>query len=501
MRATSYRDRSRAGLNDRWRGAPVALAAVAAVGIGALTAVHPGAAAVVAAVLVMVGVLLYAPSAGGPADLADKRFRWVALAWTYVMIRPIGHFTTGRTSLSAVGGSASPENVLDLAIHAAIAAAAIWSLRTNRFSLRSSGLLLALPAVALVSAAWSLTSTTTLGFSFELIAAYLLATVTAGILAADPVLGRSVVSCTLRAMVLLVTALCVIGLIFPHRGGLAAGVLPGDMRFTWPGVHPLVATAEIGLAFLITVFATRAELGFRRWLRVALLILFGVCLYLGQSRTPFAGLIAGGLFALWLFTRGRGWSRLAGIGAVAMIVLLVVSQFGGPVAQYLYRGESQQQVFGLNGRLGLWTFVLSQLHTPAQVIFGYGLSADRVLLASSITWAGDAHGAWLELLISLGLVGVTVGAIVVVAVLFRLVRRDPEQPPASRVLPVLFVYSLAMSAAATGFAVPGPEPGLGFGLLAFCYAATATRSHARLRAPAPATVPQFELRRTMYSEA
>ncbi len=485
------------------------MAAVAAAsGIGALTAVHAAAAAACAAVLMLIGVLLCTRSFDRPVRLDDKRFRWVVLAWTYVMIRPIGHFTLGRTSLSAVGGAPSPENVVDLATHAAIAAVAVWSLRANRFTLRSSWLMLVLPVVALISAAWSLAATTTLGFSFELVTVYLLAAVTVGIHVADRALGRSVLQRSLRAAVFLVAGLCVIGLVFPHRGGIAAGVLPGDMRFTWPGVHPLVATAQIGFALLVTVFATRTELELRPSARAVLIGMFAVCLYLGQSRTPFAGLIAGGLFGIWFLTRGRGLARFAGLGALAVVVLLVVSQFGGPIAQYLYRGESQQQVFGLNGRLGLWSFALGQLHTPAQWLFGYGLSADRVLLASSVTWAGDAHGAWLELLISLGLVGVTVGVVLVVTVANRLISLNREHLLASRVLPIVFVYALTMSAAATGFAIPGPEPGFGFALLAFCYAASAVRdpisaqAHARSGPPIPTGRPGAPLpERAAYSEA
>jgi hypothetical protein len=129
----------------------------------------------------------------------------------------------------------------------------------------------------------------------------------------------------------------------------------------------------------------------------------------------------------------------------------------------------------------VWTFALHQLHTPAQWLFGYGLSATRVLLASNIAWAGDAHGAWIELLLSLGLVGVTVGLTVVTIVAARLLRAAPQAPLASRVLPILFAYVLAMSPMATGFAAPGPEPALGFAVLALCYAMTATWR----RAPSP----------------
>jgi O-antigen ligase len=220
-------------------------------------------------------------------------------------------------------------------------------------------------------------------------------------------------------------------------------------------------------------------------MRLVLMVLFAVCLYHGNSRTTFAGLIAAGLFGYWFMTRGSGWTRrLAGAAAIGAVVVLVLGSFGGVITQFLYRGESQQQVFGLNGRLGLWTIALQQLHTPAQWLFGYGLSASRVLLASNVTWAGDAHGAWIELLVSLGVVGVALGVTLVAVLAVRLFRRAPTGRSPNRVLPILFVYVLAMSPAATGFAAPGPEPGLGFALLALCYAATAVPSRAHAHAPA-----------------
>lgn len=452
----------------------VALAVV----VGLLTAVQSKVAAAVVAVIALSAVLLPPDRPSRPPDLRGKRFRWLAFAWAYVLIRPIGHFTAGRTQLTAVAGVPSWENVVDLGTHAAIGALALWSLRSNHFRLRPPWLILVLPALALASAAWSLAPRVTLGFSFELVVICLLAMLTVAINRVDPDLARSIMGRTLRIVVALVAILCLVGLLFPP----SSATTPGDARFHWPGEHPLVAAAENGFALLVIVFAGRDETGFSRPSRIALAVLFGACLYFGQGRTALAGLAAAALFGFWFLSKGGGWiRRLAGAAAIGVVTLLVVSSFGGAITQYLYRGETQQTVFGLNGRLGVWTFALHQLHTPAQWLFGYGLSATRVLLASNIAWAGDAHGAWIELLLSLGLVGVTVGLTVVTIVAARLLRAAPQAPLASRVLPILFAYVLAMSPMATGFAAPGPEPALGFAVLALCYAMTATWR----RAPSP----------------
>jgi O-antigen ligase len=271
--------------------------------------------------------------------------------------------------------------------------------------------------------------------------------------------------------------LCVIGLIF--RSGWAPDTGTSGARFAWPGGYPLAAAAEIGLALLVIVFAGRRDTGFSWPSRAALLVLFGICLYLANARTTFAGLAVAALFGYWFVSKSRGpFTRLAGAAAIAAAVLVLVASFGGPISQYLYRGQTQQQVYSLNGRLGLWTFGIEQLHSPGRWLVGYGLNGTRVLFASSNAWAGDAHSAWLELLISLGLIGVVAGAALVTTVAVRLVRAPPDWTLGSRLLPILFAFVLAMSPIGGGFAAPGPEPGLGFALLGFCYAATATRERA-----------------------
>jgi O-antigen ligase len=440
--------------------------------VGALTALEPGAAAAVTGALVLLGLVLATRSVFPPADLEGRQFRWVAVAWAFLLIQPVGHFSTGRSALTAVSGAPSVENVIELGTSATIAALALVSLKRYRFGVQPSLLILSFPALALVSAAWSLAPTVTLGFSFELIAMVLLATFTAAILLVDPTLGRSLVHRSLRYVVVGVALLCLVGLVF--RSGWTAAGPPA--RFTWPGTHPLVAAAATGLALLILAFGDRRDLGFARPARVALLVLFAICVYLAHARTALAGLAVAGLFGYWFVSRGTGaLRRLAGTAAIAVTVFVVVSAFSGPVTQYLYRGQSAQQVYSLDGRFGLWALALQELHSPGRWLVGYGLGGTRVIFATSTTWAADAHSAWLELLLSLGLVGVAAAVALVAVLAVRLLSASSSRSLPSHVLPILFVYVLAMSPVAAGFAAPGPEPGLGFALLALCGAASATR--------------------------
>ena len=116
--------------------------------------------------------------------------------------------------------------------------------------------MLASPALGEPSSAWSPTPATSLDFSFELIAIYLLAVLTAGNLHADQSRGTGVVrraagNRSTGARADLLQPRCPIG-------------RTGGFRYAWPGAHPLVASAEIGFALLLLLFAPRSEIGFSR---------------------------------------------------------------------------------------------------------------------------------------------------------------------------------------------------------------------------------------------
>jgi O-antigen ligase len=469
------------GPSDDRRGLIYLLAVLLAIAVGALTALQAGAAAALAGGLGLIAVLATVMSSAASraphVDLAGKRFRWVTFAWAFLLIEPIGHFTQGRTRLSAVAGVPSIENVIELSTYGVIALCVLWSLQRNRIRWRPSFLILAFPTLALLSAAWSLAPTVSLGFSFELLSAALLATFTAAIINNDPSLARDLMRGTLRVTIQGIALLCVLGLI--DRSGWAPDTHSGTLRYAWPGGYPLATAAEIGFAMLVLVFGGRRDAGFSWPSRTLLLVLLGACLYLSNSRTAYAGLAVAALFGYWFISKGRGaLRRLAGAAAIALTLVVLVGSFGGPITQYLYRGESQQQVTGLNGRVGLWTIGLNQVHSPGRWLVGYGLNGTRVLFAATTSWAGDAHSAWLELLLSLGLVGVAAAAALVVTVGLRLLRAPPDGSVSIRVLPILFVFVLAMSPIGGGFAAPGPEPGLGFAVLSLCYAAVAARAPA-----------------------
>jgi O-antigen ligase len=238
----------------------------------------------------------------------------------------------------------------------------------------------------------------------------------------------------------------------------------------------------VGVAFLVPIFGRR-ETNFRIPTAVALVGLFSVCLYLGNTRTAWFGLALTVLLGYCIASRRRPpFLRLAGGLAIALVVLFVIARFGGTLQEYLYRGEPQQTIQSLNGRIPLWQVGLQHMDTPMRWIGGYGAGSTRVVFASELAWAGDAHSAWLELLLSLGLLGVAAGAVLVILVGARLFGGPLESP----LLPILFIYIVAVSPVGSNFGTPGPGPGLGYGLLALCYAGTAARDRLPHRSAAGA---------------
>ncbi len=447
-----------------------ALAVISAASLGALTVLAPAAPAAVGSALLVGMLLWFTRTTSHPENLRGKRFLWLSVAWALLLLRPIGDFSTGRTALAAAEGDPSIENVVELLTHAAIGLVALASLKRNRLNGIPPAAILVLPAIALLSTTWSLTPMVTLAFSFELWVIVLVGTLTAAIVGTDTDIGRSIVRRTLLLIVAVIAALCVIGLLVGDAGTRASSTAENLDRFTWPGAHPVVASAEIGLAFLIVAFGGRRPLRLSAFSRGVLLALFAGCLYLGQTRTALIALVTTLVIGLLIAADRSVLRRLAGLVGVIVAMGVGFFIFGSAIGQYLLRGESQQQVYGFNGRLALWDLAARQIESPERWLVGHGIGGTRVFFSSQ-AWAGEAHSAWLELLLSLGLIGIVAGIVLVAVVAVRM-KGSPNRSAIERpLLPLLFLYLLLMSPTGSGFGIPGPGPGLGFGLLVLCYAA------------------------------
>jgi O-antigen ligase len=223
----------------------------------------------------------------------------------------------------------------------------------------------------------------------------------------------------------------------------------------WPWAqHPVAASAILGLALLILLAGGPALTGFSRLGFLLRVVLFGTGLILGQTRGVLAALALGSLLALWL---GGGRQILARYLAVPLLIGAGIFAFllaHASVIAYLSRGQTSDTFTTLNGRIPLWHLAFSAMQGRWTTGFGYG--AARVILFQRVDWAGEAHSAWIELLLGTGTIGLALGLLGFVYLGVKLFRRiDPQFALEHRVAACVFSYLVIMSAIEAELVLPG----------------------------------------------
>ncbi|MGH7840694.1 MAG: O-antigen ligase family protein, partial [Candidatus Binataceae bacterium] len=332
---------------------------------------------------------------------------------------------------------------------------AITALNIQRSSLRKPTpleiVLFIYGLYALASVAWSYDPTISVVRATQLL--ILLAFIFTAIRVLNPVQ-------TLYAMGVTVT-LAVLGFAFlaavvPGANGARTDFY-GYSRFTWFAVHPIEAANEAGIALVfvssIALHLTRSWrtrfFGLPLWLVAALLALI-----LLQTRTRTAlvavAVALAVMFGPAVLKHGSGVLTGGNRSPITRLLMLagavvgaaVVLRFAGALhpremfLQTVYRGESSSQLTGLNGRAELWAGLM-QL-SAQRPLTGYGFVASRSVLLSVLPWAGEAHNAFLETLLDLGLVGVL---LLWVPLVFCIVRPIPASIRISR--PTYWAFALA----------------------------------------------------------
>jgi O-antigen ligase len=157
-----------------------------------------------------------------------------------------------------------------------------------------------------------------------------------------------------------------------------------------------------------------------------------------------------------------------------MVVWATASQ---QIAVYLARGQDQESLLNLTGRVPLWTFALNDVREAGSWWQGFGYGASRVTLFSEVDWAGTAHNAWLEILIGTGMIGLVLATVGFVFLGYRLIMQAGFSNDRSSALAAsLFAVCLVMSITQPAFALPG----LVFSLLSFLYGHSIARRAATI---------------------
>ena len=226
-----------------------------------------------------------------------------------------------------------------------------------------------------------------------------------------------------------------LGLLVAPGTALSQGRLSGTL---WPFPPTDVAHfAAIAAGLVIVLWLCGLVPG-----RAALLIVpaAAAMLLLTHTRTALFAMMAGVLVAgLSLVTaKARVRKLFAAAGVVISIGAITLS---GVVTSWLARGETANQLTGLTGRTDVWTAVVTVPRDTFQVIFGFGLS--------NLSFNGlPIDSNWLGAYLDLGLLGVAVGA----AMLLYMLGAAYFQPRgAQRALALFLVtYCLVSSFTETG---------------------------------------------------
>ena len=300
------------------------------------------------------------------------------------------------------------------ALNGVILAVAWLSERRERVRLTAMDLMLwGYVLYTLASVGWSNAPKVTLVRSLELLILLLLVEVAVRFWGAEKALRMIGAPLLPFALVSAAAALTIPG---------ASGTIheyEGDVRFSWFAMHPISVAAVVGTAFMYLLADalflsggwSRRRFAIPIWLHAIVLLAIFLAT---RSRGPTLALMLG-VSALVLRRYARAWT-IPLLGAIVTATVVVISagpSVGGlmrsgasstnPLAAFLFRGQSAQEVEGLNGRADLWEGSLSLLRK--QPLIGYGYQGSRQLLLDIMPWAGHAHNALMEALLDLGILG------------------------------------------------------------------------------------------------
>jgi exopolysaccharide production protein ExoQ len=233
--------------------------------------------------------------------------------------------------------------------------------------------------------------------------------------------------------------------IFVPSIGIMTTIFPGAWRGLWLEKNAL--GGNMAMAFVIFVAAAFLN-PHRRWTWTGFAVLAVFLVLMSTSKTSLVSLLLGAaaMGAVW-FAR-----RNAITGVIAVWLGVVVAALIAAVVLY-----DRQAVFDalgkdatLTGRTRIWTAALHQIEKRPEYGYGYGAVWD-----DTSAWAplaairkeadfrpAHAHSSWIELLLGLGRLGLTVWSLWFAEIWLRALRSVFRTPGAYLTFPFLVVYSL-----------------------------------------------------------
>lgn len=326
----------------------------------------------------------------------QQRMLWLA---PLIMIVATEYKVRRRAIDDALSGSVDPMIAVELLIYGMLGAWALWRLAATRP--KFTPLLIAMWGYVLTTAASALYSTfPMLGLAravqFVIIGAVI-----------HLVASEATVDTMARlahGWIVLMTVSILAGLAY-----VAPTTGPQVGRFTWLSVHSVSAASMLAIS-LCVLFGLWLQSGRplpagrrMRWPRGvygALFVFQLVFLLMTRTRGSIGGTFIALAIMAWVWSGNKMKPQLL-LGSVVAGAALVLA-FGGPIIEFLTRGESAESIGTFNRRTEIWTLAWeSFLDRP---LHGLGFTSAKGVFFDE-TGLGGAHNAVINVMIDAGLAG------------------------------------------------------------------------------------------------
>ena len=397
-------------------------------------------------------------------EAATRRFRSLAmvprrspdalawLPWAWLTLFFISNVkATSRDAQAALTGSASADNLVELAVYGLIAAGCLATLLRRRGHFRRSAglvMLTAYGALAVTSAAWSSVPLFSVVRGSQIGVIALLAVVSVEAWRSG---RRDVVSDWMRIW---------LGFTLAVTGLLTLGIFVGtsESRFAWPGTHPIVVGSYLALAAVVAL-SMLLERGWRLRasqlrLTMVLTVVFIVFIIINSTRSTLAAFVIGTV-AVYITRSARRrdlrWLMVPLAGLVGTIAAMLYSD---SLVSFVLRGQTVEEFATLSDRTALWSVAWER--ASDHILLGSGYGAGRGMFLEMFPWAGTAHSLWAELIVDLGIVGAALGLGLLAWSMWNSISLQLKAPGpiGSTSLGVMLVTAVA-ALAEVGFAFPG----------------------------------------------
>jgi hypothetical protein len=323
------------------------------------------------------------------------RFLWIV---PLVLIVATEYKFRRRSIDEALGGSIDIMIAAELATYALVGVWAVYRLAPT--APRLTPLLVAMWGYILTTAASALYST----FPFLAMARAVQLVIIGAVLHLLATDGRlSTFTKLVHGWIVLLSVSIVAGVAY-----VAPTTLAQQGRFTWLFVHSVSAGSMLALSvpMLFGLWLTmgqrsvRSDLPWPRWTYGALLVFHSVFLLATRTRGSIGGAAIGVAVMAWVLLGQRAKPQVV-LGSLVAGGASILA-FGGPIFEFVTRGESAAQIGTFNRRTEIWTLAWDAF--MGRPLHGLGFTSAKGVFFDE-TGLGGAHNALINVMIDAGLAG------------------------------------------------------------------------------------------------